>query len=97
MSTFSQDNKNAKAAGSAVDKDNPTAEEIAAADASTGAGAEVEKPVAIVVSGGLITAALLTLFVLPAISHLLLRGRHKKHVPGDYSDVSVLGEPIVDK
>lgn len=40
MSTFSQDQKNAKAAGSSVDKDNPTAEEIAAADASTGAGAE---------------------------------------------------------
>lgn len=40
MSTFSQDNKNAKAASSAVDKDKPTAEEIAAADASTGAGAE---------------------------------------------------------
>ncbi|MBB6125461.1 efflux RND transporter permease subunit [Sphingobium subterraneum] len=64
---------------------------------ATGTGAEVQKPLAIVVIGGLITSTLLTLFVLPAISHLLLRGRHKKHVPGDYSDVSVLGEPIVDK
>jgi cobalt-zinc-cadmium resistance protein CzcA len=64
---------------------------------ATGTGAEVQKPLAIVVIGGLITSTLLTLFVLPAISHLLLRGRHKTHVPGDYSDVSVLGEPIVDK
>lgn len=64
---------------------------------ATGTGAEVQKPLAIVVIGGLITSTLLTLFVLPAISHLLLRGRHKKHVAGDYSDVTVLGEPIVDK
>jgi cobalt-zinc-cadmium resistance protein CzcA len=34
---------------------------------------------------------LLTLFVLPAISHLLLRGRHKQHVKGDYDDVGPLG------
>nr|WP_315457925.1 CusA/CzcA family heavy metal efflux RND transporter [uncultured Sphingorhabdus sp.] len=64
---------------------------------ASGQGAEVQKPLAIVVIGGLITSTLLTLFVLPAISHLLLRGRHKKHVPGDYSDVSTLGEPILDK
>lgn len=64
---------------------------------ATGTGAEVQKPLAIVVIGGLITSTLLTLFVLPAISHLLLRGRHKKHVAGDYSDVSALGEPILDK
>jgi cobalt-zinc-cadmium resistance protein CzcA len=60
-------------------------------------GAEVQKPLAIVVIGGLITSTILTLFVLPAISHLLLRGRHKKHVPGDYTDVSALGERLVDK
>jgi cobalt-zinc-cadmium resistance protein CzcA len=64
---------------------------------ATGTGAEVQKPLAIVVIGGLVTSTLLTLFVLPAISHLLLRGRHKKHVAGDYSDVSILGEPILDK
>ena len=64
---------------------------------ASGQGAEVQKPLAIVVIGGLITSTILTLFVLPAISHLLLRGRHKKHVPGDYSDVSTLGEPILDK
>lgn len=64
---------------------------------ATGTGAEVQKPLAIVVIGGLITSTLLTLFVLPAISHLLLRGRHRHHVTGDYSDVNTLGEPILDK
>jgi cobalt-zinc-cadmium resistance protein CzcA len=39
---------------------------------ATGTGAEVQKPLAIVVIGGLITATLLTLFVLPAISRLIL-------------------------
>lgn len=34
---------------------------------STGAGAEVQKPLATVVIGGLVTATLLTLFVLPAL------------------------------
>lgn len=64
---------------------------------ATGTGAEVQKPLAIVVIGGLITSTLLTLLVLPAISHLLLRDRLKKYVAGDYSDVSALGEPILDK
>jgi hypothetical protein len=36
MSTFSQDKTNAKAAASSVSKDNPTAEEIAAADNAAG-------------------------------------------------------------
>ncbi len=40
MSTFTQDGKNAKAAQSGVDKDKATKEEIAAADAATGAGAD---------------------------------------------------------
>jgi heavy metal efflux system protein len=64
---------------------------------ATGTGAEVQKPLAIVVIGGLITSTLLTLFVLPAISHLLLRGRHKKHVAGEYDDVNVIGERLFDK
>jgi cobalt-zinc-cadmium resistance protein CzcA len=34
---------------------------------ATGAGAEVQKPLATVVIGGLITATILTLLVLPAI------------------------------
>jgi cobalt-zinc-cadmium resistance protein CzcA len=34
---------------------------------STGAGAEVQKPLATVVIGGLVSATLLTLFVLPTL------------------------------
>jgi len=51
---------------------------------ATGRGAEVQKPLAIVVIAGLIVATLLTMFVLPAISHLLLRIRRGRHVPGEY-------------
>ena len=61
---------------------------------ATGRGAEVQKPLAIVVIAGLIVATLLTLFVLPAISHLLLRVRARQHVSGDYQDVDVLGRPL---
>jgi cobalt-zinc-cadmium resistance protein CzcA len=61
---------------------------------ATGRGAEVQKPLAIVVIFGLITATVLTLVVLPAISHLLLRPRGKRHVPGEYRDVDVLGSPL---
>jgi cobalt-zinc-cadmium resistance protein CzcA len=41
-----------------------------------GTGAEVQKPLATVVIGGLITATLLTLFVLPAICRLMLKSGH---------------------
>ena len=51
---------------------------------SGGAGAEVQRPLATVVIGGLITATLLTLFVLPAI-YLLIEQRksnsRKAHTP----------------
>ncbi|HZY30108.1 MAG TPA: efflux RND transporter permease subunit, partial [Candidatus Methylomirabilis sp.] len=40
---------------------------------STGVGAEVQRPLATVVIGGLITTTLLTLFVLPALYHWLER------------------------
>ena len=44
---------------------------------ATGTGAEVQRPLATVVIGGLITSTILTLFVLPGICHLALgRGRH---------------------
>ncbi len=43
----------------------------------TGTGAEVQKPLATVVIGGLITSTILTLFVLPAITGLILRRRQK--------------------
>jgi heavy metal efflux system protein len=62
---------------------------------ATGRGAEVQKPLAIVVIAGLIVATLLTLFVLPAISRLLLRVR-KPHVAGEYREEDSFGrEPVV--
>src|SRR5207247_8207552 len=39
---------------------------------ATGAGAEVQKPLATVVIGGIISSTVLTLFVLPALYRLLL-------------------------
>jgi cobalt-zinc-cadmium resistance protein CzcA len=42
---------------------------------ATGTGAEVQRPLATVVIGGLITSTALTLFLLPAICELLLRRR----------------------
>jgi cobalt-zinc-cadmium resistance protein CzcA len=42
---------------------------------STSAGAEVQRPLATVVIGGLFTSTLLTLFVLPSIYALVMRGR----------------------
>ena len=64
---------------------------------ATGRGAEVQKPLAIVVISGLIVATLLTLFVLPAISHLLLRVRGRKHETGEYEDVDRFGSPLPAK
>lgn len=62
---------------------------------ATGRGAEVQKPLAIVVIAGLVVATFLTLFVLPAITHLLLRVR-KPHVPGDYQEEDAFGrEPVL--
>ena len=40
---------------------------------ATGTGAEVQRPLATVVIGGLITSTALTLFLLPAVCELLLR------------------------
>jgi len=42
---------------------------------ATGTGAEVQRPLATVVIGGLITSTALTLFLLPAVCGLLLRRR----------------------
>jgi len=64
---------------------------------ATGRGAEVQKPLAIVVIAGLIFATLLTLFVLPAISKLLLHRSRKQHVEGEYAEEDVFGrEPLPD-
>jgi cobalt-zinc-cadmium resistance protein CzcA len=51
---------------------------------ATGTGAEVQKPLATVVIGGLLTATALTLFVLPAISKLIyMRQRRTVGEPGN--------------
>jgi cobalt-zinc-cadmium resistance protein CzcA len=46
-----------------------------------GTGAEVQKPLAMVVIGGLITATALTLLVLPAISQLVLGFAERQRRP----------------
>ncbi|TFI58428.1 CusA/CzcA family heavy metal efflux RND transporter [Sphingomonas parva] len=48
---------------------------------ASGAGAEVQKPLATVVIGGLLTATVLTLFVLPAMSQWVLRPDRKSADP----------------
>src|SRR5262249_1057661 len=45
---------------------------------ATGTGSEVQRPLATVVIGGLVTSTALTLFVLPAISSLILRDGKQK-------------------
>lgn len=47
---------------------------------ATGTGAEVQRPLATVVIGGLITSTALTLFVLPAICHLIMRRKQSNRV-----------------
>ncbi len=47
---------------------------------ATGTGAEVQKPLATVVIGGLATSTILTLFVLPAITGMVLRRRTSRQV-----------------
>jgi cobalt-zinc-cadmium resistance protein CzcA len=65
---------------------------------ATGRGAEVQKPLAIVVIAGLIVATLLTLFVLPAISQMLLHKGRQKHVEGEYDREDAFGrEPLPSK
>ena len=55
---------------------------------STGIGAETQRPLAVVVIGGLVTATLLVLFVLPVLYVLLARFRgrrrgHAEHAPAE--------------
>jgi cobalt-zinc-cadmium resistance protein CzcA len=57
---------------------------------ATGTGAEVQKPLATVVIGGLLTSTVLTLFVLPAITGMVLRRR--KVVSGEPRSAQV--EPV---
>ena len=54
-----------------------------------GVGSDVQRPLATVIVGGLVTATLLTLFVLPAM-YLLIERRHEKShpaVPADWENV----------
>jgi cobalt-zinc-cadmium resistance protein CzcA len=46
-----------------------------------GVGSDVQRPLATVIVGGLVTATLLTLFVLPSIYLLLERQAEKRHLP----------------
>jgi cobalt-zinc-cadmium resistance protein CzcA len=50
---------------------------------SEGTGAEVQRPLATVVIGGVITSTLFTLFVLPALYRLILGVPPVKVVPGE--------------
>jgi cobalt-zinc-cadmium resistance protein CzcA len=52
---------------------------------STGAGAEVQQPLAMVVIGGLITATILTLVVLPLLYILFAKSKSKNDIyePGN--------------
>ena len=57
---------------------------------ATGTGAEVQKPLATVVIGGLISATLLTLLVLPA-----LYARYGSRAALPASDAATSGAPVV--
>jgi len=58
---------------------------------SNGAGAEVQRPLATVVIGGLITATLLTLFVLPVLYVLLMKDKSSKSMAMIFIGFLVLG------
>ena len=57
-------------------------------------GGEFRAPMAVAVIGGLIVATIMTLYVLPAISHLILRKRGEAHQPGDFEDGIPGSEPL---
>ena len=48
---------------------------------NTGVGAEVQRPLATVVIGGIVSSTLLTLLVLPAL-YRLAHGRSRRRMPG---------------
>ena len=60
---------------------------------ATGTGAEVQRPLATVVIGGLITSTALTLFLLPAVCKLLLR---RRKAVGDRQQKSLYSERKTD-
>ncbi|WP_341214590.1 CusA/CzcA family heavy metal efflux RND transporter [uncultured Wocania sp.] len=62
---------------------------------STNAGAEVQRPLATVVIGGLVTATLLTLVVLPVLYALFNRPYNTKRIRGRISPKKILGLLLV--
>ena len=56
---------------------------------ATGTGAEVQKPLATVVIGGLITSTILTLFMLPAITGMVLRRRKVPSGPREIAAIEL--------
>jgi cobalt-zinc-cadmium resistance protein CzcA len=60
---------------------------------AAGTGAEVQRPLATVVIGGLITSTALTLFVLPAISSLVLRRRPSVEADNDSTEAAPQSGP----
>src|SRR6185503_16944469 len=63
---------------------------------ATGTGSEVQRPLATVVIGGLITSTALTLFVLPAICNLVLQRRRKLKKERDSVEESLAMRPRGD-
>ena len=49
---------------------------------NTGTGAEVQRPLATVVIGGIISSTLLTLFVLPGLYRMTYRAPRQNEAPG---------------
>jgi hypothetical protein len=63
---------------------------------ATGTGAEVQKPLATVVIGGLIESTVLTLFVLPAITGIVLRRRAAQPRPAPVTFIFTTGTAVID-
>ena len=53
---------------------------------STGVGSEVQRPLATVVVGGLVTSTMLTLLVLPALYPWFSFSRGRRHAPSPPAD-----------
>jgi cobalt-zinc-cadmium resistance protein CzcA len=52
---------------------------------STGIGAETQKPLAVVVIGGLVSATLLVLFVMPVLYVLLARFKGRRRAASEHA------------
>ena len=63
---------------------------------ATGTGAEVQKLLATVVIGGLIESTVLTLFVLPAITGIVLRQRAAQPQPAPVTFIFTAGTAVID-